>query len=87
MKPNIAPTSSVPSSVPSRTGLVASFEVTATVTASLSDSEIDAIEAELLADEVTTTGIEIFSSYQTFFAVYIECHIRLQERLLFHLMI
>ena len=50
------------------TGLVATFEVTKTVTTSLSDDEVDAIEAEVLAnfnaseDEITTTGIrKIFS--------------------------
>ena len=45
------------------TGLVATFEVTATVTSALSDAEISAIEAEVISnfdvnsDEVSTTGI------------------------------
>ena len=45
------------------TGLVATFEVTATVTSALSDAEISAIETEVISnfdvnsDEVTTTGI------------------------------
>ena len=63
MQPVIAPTSSVPSAMPSRTGFVANFEITSTVTTSLTEAEVDAIEAEILSgfdilqDEVTTTGI------------------------------
>ena len=48
--------------MPSMTGLVASFEVTKTVSSSLTDSEVDAIEDEVIAnfnvsaDDVITTG-------------------------------
>ena len=55
-------TSLVPTSPPSFTGLVASFDVTKVVTSALSDSEISAIQAEILRhfevteDEVDTTG-------------------------------
>ena len=55
-------TSLVPTSAPSFTGLVASFDVTKVVTSALSDSEINAIEAEVMEnfevteDEIDTTG-------------------------------
>ena len=63
MKPVVAPTSSIPSSKPSLTGLVASFDVAKTVTTALTDDEILAIEEEIIEnfnvnnDEVSTTGM------------------------------
>ena len=59
-------TSLVPTSAPSFTGLVASFDVTKVVTSALSDSEISAIQAEVLEnfevteDEIDTTGKAIY---------------------------
>jgi uncharacterized membrane protein len=61
VQPIPAPTTSIPSAMPSMTGLIATFEVSKTVTNSLSDSEVDAIEAEVItsfkvsADDITTT--------------------------------
>ena len=53
-------TSLVPTSAPSLTGLVASFDVTKVVTSELSDSEISAIQAEVMANfEVTEDEIDI----------------------------
>ena len=46
----MAPTTSVPSTMPSMTGLVATFEVTKTVTTSLSEEEIAAIEEEVMSN-------------------------------------
>ena len=62
MKPVPAPTTIVPSMKPSMTGLVATFDVAKTVTSSLSDAEISAIEAEVITSfgvtpaELSTTG-------------------------------
>ena len=61
-RPIVSPTTSVPSQAPSMTGLVASFEVGAIVSRSLSDEEIVAIESEVTTtlnvtdDDVATTG-------------------------------
>jgi hypothetical protein len=49
MQPIISPTSSLPSSSPSRTGMVAFFEMTSVVTTSLEEDELNAIEAEIIA--------------------------------------
>ena len=66
-RPTMQPiTSQVPTSAPSFTGLVASFDVTKVVTSALSDSEISAIQAEVLEnfevteDEIDTTGKTIY---------------------------
>ena len=61
-QPIVSPTTSMPSVGPSRTGLVASIEVTATVVESLNPSDIAEIEAEVIssfnitADDLTTSG-------------------------------
>ena len=65
-------TSLVPTSSPSSIGLVASFDVSKVVTSALSDSEISAIQAEVLEnfevteDEIDTTGkgIYVHKSFQ-----------------------
>ena len=66
-RPTMEPiTSLVPTSPPSFIGLVASFDVTKVVTSALSDSEISAIQAEVLEnfevteDEIDTTGKAIY---------------------------
>ena len=59
-------TSLVPTSSPSFIGLVASFDVTKVVTSALSDSEIIAIQAEVMEnfevteDEIDTSGKGIY---------------------------
>ena len=62
-RPSMEPiTSLVPTSMPSFVGLVASFDITKIVTSALSESEISAIEAEVVenfeisADEIDTIG-------------------------------
>ena len=65
-QPVISPTSSVPSAIPSMTGLIAAFEITKAVTSSLTDQEILSIEAELRAnfnvsaEDLSTTGTQTF---------------------------
>ena len=67
-------TSLVPTSSPSLTGLVASFDVTKVVTSELSESEINAIQAEVMEnfevteDDIDTTGnaINADKSFQIF---------------------
>ena len=62
-RPIVAPTTVLPTGAPSMTGLVAAFEVTKSVTRSLTQEEISAIENEVLSnfnvtdDEATTTGM------------------------------
>ena len=60
--PIVHPTTSIPTTAPSITGLVATFEVTSIVTESLDASYLDEIENGVLTafntseDDVTTTG-------------------------------
>ena len=74
MQPIPDPTTSVPSEIPSMTGLVAAFEITKAVTSSLTDQEVLSIEAELKAnfnvssEDISTTGT------QTFVQIY-ECNV------------
>ena len=74
-------TSLSPTSAPSFTGLVASFGVTKVVTSELSDSEISAIQAEVMEnfevteDEIDTTGK----------AIYVDKLFRIVESLIHHL--
>ena len=62
-------TSLVPTSTPWFTGLVASFDVTKVVTNELSDSEISAIQAEVMEnfevteDDIDTTGKGIYAEF------------------------
>lgn len=55
-------TTLVPSSTPSITGLIATFDISKTVTTQLSDAEINSIETEIMNefdvnhDEIDTTG-------------------------------
>ena len=59
-QPIVSPTSSIPSQFPSRTGIIAIFDITSVVTSSLTDDELEAIEAEIISvlnvseDEVST---------------------------------
>ena len=62
-QPQIAPTSSIPTAQPSMTGLLVEITATTTVTESLTDDEIDAIEEEMKTqfnitddDEIQTDG-------------------------------
>ena len=63
MKPIPSPTTSVPSALPSLTGLIAAFQITGVVTSSLSDDEIAAIETQVVEafnaedDDIITSGI------------------------------
>ena len=65
-RPIVAPTTAVPTGAPSMTGLVAAFEVTKSVTRSLTQEEISAIENEVVSnfnvadDAATTTGMCCF---------------------------
>ena len=62
MQPVPAPTTSVPSRIPSMTGLVATFDITKAVTSPLTDQELISIQEEVIAnfdvspEEVSTTG-------------------------------
>ena len=62
ISPIVRPTTSIPTTTPSITGLVATFEVTSIVTESLDASDVDEIENGVLTafnaseDDVTTTG-------------------------------
>ena len=67
-RPTMQPaTSMIPSSVPSFSGLVASFDITKAVTSQLTDAEISTIEAEVISSfdvsdgEVDTTGNQLFT--------------------------
>ena len=74
-------TSLVPTSAPSFTGLVASFDVTKVVTSALSDSEISAIQAEVLENfEVTEDGIDTTGK-----AIYVHKYFQIVESLIPHL--
>ena len=65
MQPIPAPTTSIPSGIPSMTGLIATFDITKIVTSPLTDQEIISIEAEVISnfevspEEVSTTGTQI----------------------------
>lgn len=68
IQPIVSPTSSVPSAAPSRTGIIAIFEITSVVTESLSDDEVQAIEAEIISGfdvsdgDIKSTGISAYIS-------------------------
>ena len=67
-QPILPPTSSVPSRNPSRTGMLANFEITSVVTTSLTVGELEAIQAEIISgfdvseDDISTTGTKYFSA-------------------------
>ena len=66
MQPVQQPTTSVPSAMPSITGLIATIEISKHVIASLSENEIEAIELEVMSnfnastEDITTAGILTF---------------------------
>jgi hypothetical protein len=64
MSPIHAPTSEMPSTMPSMTGIVASFEVTVIVTKSLKEEEVDDITEEVIRRmNVTEDDIETSGTY------------------------
>ena len=60
--PIISPTSTVPSAIPSLTGIVAVFEITSVVTSSLTYDEVAGIESDIISgfavseSDVSTIG-------------------------------
>ena len=64
LQPVTTPTTSVPSAIPSTTGLIAIFDITKVVTSSLTDQEISSIATEVTENfdvppqEVSTTGTQ-----------------------------
>ena len=64
LQPVPPPTTSIPSAQPSITGLIATFDVSRTVTEALSQEEVSAIEAEVMsnfdvsAEDLSTTGTD-----------------------------
>ena len=65
-EPIASPTTSLPSAAPFRTGLVASIEVTTTVTESLSSSDVAEIEGEIISTfNITAEDVSMVIFYST----------------------